>query len=239
MVDFDDILTTEDGFKQLTKGQRKEFEQLCEANPNKRPIPTKWTNQDELRLRTDYFKSVLNLEGEFKYTPEITEILKKALANQKSEGLLESDWSEFNKKCKEIFHGINFSSDQETGMDLTTYKRSEPLRHQPINNKKQKHILKPKNVGAKSSIRDPLVKVVKGVLLGGSVIAGTVIAVKHPKLGKKIMTNAFKAFRGSQLVTKATNAIKNSVVKEILGGKGTHASPILHQVSSYVRRNEI
>ena len=235
MVDFDDILTTEEGLKQLTKGQRKEFEQLCETYPSKRPVPTKWTNQDELRLRTDYFKSVLNLKGDFKYTPEITEILKKALANQKSEGSLKSDWLEFNKKCKEIFHGIGFSSDQETRMDLSTDKRSAPLRHQPINNYKQKYIPKPKNYGAKSNIKGSLLKVVKGLLIVGPVFAGTVIAVKNPKLGKKIINNTIKVFRSSQLTTKATNVIRNSDVKEPLGG--THVSPILHKVSSYVRKN--
>lgn len=109
MVDFDGVLTTEEGLKQLTKTQREEFDRLSEQYPRKKPLPSLFSKQDELRLRIDYFKSVLDVEESFQYTPEVATLLRTALAGQCEKKLPQSDWLEFNRNCKEIFRDFDAS----------------------------------------------------------------------------------------------------------------------------------
>ena len=102
MVDFDGILTTDDGLRQLTTKERLQFEELCQKFPHKHPIPSMWSKQDELRLRMDYFKDILG-EETFEYSPEVLNTLKEQLRERATDTQPQSDWSEFNRKCKEIF----------------------------------------------------------------------------------------------------------------------------------------
>jgi hypothetical protein len=228
MVDFDGILTTEEGLKQLTKRERQEFELLCEKYPRKRPLPSAWSNQDELRLRVDYFKNLLETEGAFTYSPEIAGLLKTALANQNADVLPQSDWSDFNKKCKEIFQDFNpvLESKYENTKQEFNQSQEELSQNSP---KTVKKIRVPKipstNVGS------TLLKVV--ALGAAAVVVGTV--AKNPQAAKKIAANIGKTLIKTPVSTKTVENVATNTVKNSLGG--THASPVLHKVSGYVRSN--
>lgn len=252
MVDFDDVLTTEEGLKQLTKGQRAEFDEMCKQYPKKNPIPSAWSNQDELRLRMDYFKSVLDMESNFEYSPEIVPLLKKALANQANENLQELDWTEFNKKCKEIFTETDFSVDNTPITNSASNK--EPVKINPGKNVQtidKKTI--PKGFGLKSVLKSgKAAKIITVALIGGATVGGTILAIKNPALAKKIIGGIAK---NSGLTKKAANsALKNSNVAQKLvaeAGKSIinetpaekiaegalRATPVLHKVKGYFRAN--
>jgi hypothetical protein len=248
MVDFDDILTTEDGLKQLTKNQRIEFEELCKKYPRKRPIPSAWSNQDELRIRTDYFKSILNIEGSFEYTPEIVPKLKEALANQASKRLQELDWTEFNKKCKEIFDGFDFNTDNISNTSFASEKNiiKTNKNTQAIDEKASlkgfgnKPILKP----GKSA------KKIAAAALIGVATVGTVLVVKNPELAKKVVGNVVKKFNNSgktKSIADIPEKIANTTTKQMAdisskiiskaSKECLRSSPILHKVSGYTRAN--
>lgn len=243
MVDFDDVLTTEDGLKQLTKKQREEFDQLSVQYPHKKPIPSAWTNQDELRLRMDYFKSILNIEGSFEYTPEIVPLLKEALANQSSEKLQELDWNDFNNKCKEIFKGVDFEAPDPT----ITNPISENNRHAKTNTISNDKNTKAMSFNYKSvinKVKSP--KIIKTALLVGGSAAGALIVAKNPSLTKKVINtavNKLQELKAGENVSKVSAAAKN-VTTEVSAttipdsvDQIIRKSPILHTVSSYVKKN--
>lgn len=260
MVDFDDVLTTEEGLKQLTKGQRAEFDELCKQYPKKNPIPSAWSNQDELRLRMDYFKSVLEIEGSFEYSPEIVPLLKKALANQANEKLQELDWTEFNKKCKEIFKEPDFSVDD--------IHETIPIKEEDRVNTGQQTDAKPiyvgkgrtKGIAETDSLLNKAVSLVANapkpikVLLAASglAVAGGVAYKANPEGAKKAIKMVGIGFDKkikSKPVTTNPNQVRNiaketvktitEVVKDVdIVEEGVkRASPIEHLVRGYTKAN--
>lgn len=222
MVDFDNILTTESGLKQLSKKQREEFEMLSAQYPKKKPIPTRWDKQAELRLRTDYFKELLNIEDNFQYTPEVSILLKEALKKQGQKKLPEADWSNFNKKCKEIFNSADFTS---------------PVKNKNIEDSKavEIDIINP-NVGKITNPKKIIENAVKYGLITAAVTgvayAGVVVA-KNPEICKNFFEGIFN--NRKNINPKSASSIKDFLKapsQEII-----RKPPIAHEVSGYIRRN--
>ncbi|EHI74097.1 Uncharacterised protein [Streptococcus criceti] len=119
MVDVDDILTTEEGLKQLTKKQRAEFEELSIQFPNKRPIPSAWNKDDIMRVIADYLKYV-----EFDLLPSTESALsikdisvpriKDKLYSGKISNAQSYDWTVFLSEVKTIFNTQESSKDVDT-----------------------------------------------------------------------------------------------------------------------------
>lgn len=244
MVDFDGVLTTEEGLKQLTKTQRIEFEDLCKKYPRKRPIPSTWSNQDELRIRTDYFKSILNIEGSFEYTPEIVPKLKEALANRAVEHLQELDWTEFNKKCKEIFSGVDFSMvnisntrfASEKDSIKTNYSNTRAIDKKTSLKGFGKPILKPGKSAKKTA----------AAFVGIAAVGVAIVAAKNPDLAKKAVSSVINKFNNmtTRHIVDIPEKIANITSKHIADipaetantvSKTLRASPILHMVRGYHR----
>lgn len=252
MVDFDDVLTTEEGLKQLTKSQRAEFDELSKQYPKKKPIPSAWSNQDELRLRMDYFKSVMEMEGSFEYSPEIVPILKKALANQAYENLQELDWTEFNKKCKKIFKEADFSVESMPNTNSVGEKSTvNANRSRNINTVDKKAV--PKVSSVKSTWKlSKATKIITGVVVGGATVGGALLATKNPEQAKKIISGLAKnpgskkmavgsVLKNAKITQKAVGeaeaSLINSKTVEKIEEEIKRASPILHKVKGYFRAN--
>lgn len=247
MVDFDGVLTTDAGLQQLTKKQHAEFEELSIQYPRKKPIPSAWTNQDELRLRTDYFKSILNIEGAFEYTPEIVPLLKEALVNQSYTSLPESDWTEFNNKCKEIFNEVNFNPDiSEISDSVIEVNKTESQNVK--NDKKIPRINKTEQpVNYKLLIKKLYTsKIFKAVIIVGGSAVGMTILAKNPDLRNKIISSKktlLKAIKSGKSIISESSVVKsiasNSPAESLLDSayKATRKSPTLHMVRGYTKQN--
>jgi len=217
MVDFDGVLTTESGLKQLTKSQREEFEMLCEKYPRKRPIPTKWTSQDELRLRVDYFKGILETEDTFKYSPEVASLLKETLKNQCNEKLIESDWSEFNDKCKEIFADVDFNVGNAS---LKENDSQSNIKDSKLNDKTKIYrsvkIDRPKKVMVKFNDFN-VGTLLKGVGTVATLAGGAVFVYKNPGLIKNILHKTTIFNKG--IINKLTKGLsKGTAAREVAKG---------------------
>jgi hypothetical protein len=214
MVDFDGVLTTDEGLRQLKESERIELEQLYERYPRKQPIPSMWSKQDELRLRMDYFKEVLETEGNFEYSPEIVKILKSKLANKTNDVLPQSDWTEFNKKCKEIFKDfnpddLNFQEDNNKTSDELN--KSNDL-NKPNNSSKSNDVKHIKNSFVKTTKKVPWKRIAKNALKG-LIIVGTFSGAY--KFGSKVIKmdkNTINNFKKAIKIDKKTiNSIKKSI----------------------------
>lgn len=219
MVDFDGILTTESGLKQLTKSQREEFEMLCEKYPRKRPISTKWTGQEELRLRVDYFKNVLEMEDSFKYSPEVASLLKETLKKQCDEKLIESDWSEFNNKCKEIFADVNFNvnnlslneNDSQSKIKDGKLKDKSIYKSNKIDKLPEKIMVNSYDLNFNITLKD----IGKVALVGGAAALGVVV-YKNPGLIKSL-TPKTKIFN-KDIMNRVIKGLSKGTTKAALKG---------------------
>jgi len=109
MVDMDGILTTEEGLKMLTDKQRKEFEQLKQVYPKKKPIKSEWNKQDINRLMMDYLKYVSDgitpadsEDRPFVASKENRDRIRDKLSNLPGRIENRSSWDEFCKKSFEL-----------------------------------------------------------------------------------------------------------------------------------------
>lgn len=245
MVDFDGVLTTEEGLKQLTRKQRETFERLCEQYPKKRPIPSAWSKIDESRLLTDYYKNILNLDGDFKYSPEIAEQLKSALNSQKNCVLPQSNWSEFNKNSKEILNGldpIQSIEENEAQSREDTFQTNDNTTKDTPKPKFQFNFKKiPWSTVAKVGAA-VVVTAAAGYVATNPVARQAVLNVAKNVVSKISGSAASAAAstatrNAASAAASAVNAATNTAAaaKDALGG--THASPILHEVAGYVRKN--
>lgn len=256
MVDFDGVLTTDTGLQKLTKKQQVEFDELSAKYPRKKPIPSAWTTQDELRLRIDYFKNILAIEGTFEYTPNIVPLLKEALVKQSQTNLPESDWTEFNNKCKKIFEDVIFDGviAEEPGSSIgsnNTVTDNTEIKELPASNINTKKV-DLKSIFKKVSTSQHLKKV---LIVGGS-IAGAAYIAKNPDLGKKIfvsITNLLNETKSSKNYMNGSSNTNiqipkllsiNNFESEIsvdtlldINDKLPRKSPSPHTVSGYTRKN--
>ena len=109
MVDMDDVLTTEEGLKMLTEKQRKEFEQLKQLYPKKKPIKSEWNKQDINRLMMDYLKyasdgitPVDSDDKPFFANKENRDRIRDKLFNSPEKTIPQCNWGDFCKKASEL-----------------------------------------------------------------------------------------------------------------------------------------